>query len=51
VTALVITEPTRNHETAGNSGFLKADFVMLDIEEKNLKKICRGVTDNTEKAK
>jgi hypothetical protein len=39
VTTLVITEPTRKHETVGLSDFLKADFVRLDIEGKSLTKI------------
>jgi hypothetical protein len=42
VTTLVITEPTRNHETAGHSGFLKVDFVRLDIVGKNLKIYIEG---------
>jgi len=36
-TTLVITEPTRNQETAGHSGLLKAGFVRLDVEGKNFK--------------
>jgi hypothetical protein len=51
VTTLVITEPTRNQETAGHSGLLKAEFERLDIEEKNLtKKYRKRITDNIEKA-
>jgi hypothetical protein len=50
VTTLVITEPTRNQETARHSGLLKAEFVRLDIVGKKLTKKYRRIIDNIERA-